>query len=509
MIAVILPPGPSTKMHGLDGEQTLALLPLGDRPILQHIIEGLVSQGITSIEVITGHAPERVEALLGNGDRWGCSFRYHLAAQPERPYRSLKVIAKTKTEPWVLIHAERYPCVTFPASLDGKAAIYHVKPQSGPDAAKGLAAGGYNSMATWGGTAAFPAGDCADTICNMTAEELRAHLQQMECRGECSAIATPEWIDATSPEALLETQSRLLSRRLNGLMINGIERQPGIWVSRNVDVHPSVKLSAPIYIGPNCRINRGVQMGPDVVIGAGCIVDSNTTIEHSLVMAGSYIGDGLELGRTIVNHELLVNVRLDAGVMITEGFLLGGLVQKNRESLIGRAAQSMLACLLVAVFLPITLLSLIYFALVRRLSYTSMQAVRIPVEGSGSGWASYTLPCLGADAWKKHRPAGWSAFVRQFLPGLFAVALGRLNFVGLAPKSIDEAQKLPEEWRSLYRQGRAGLISEASLAVEDEKDETGLYLADAFYSAKRSWSHDAKLALKYLLRLIAPGRAAA
>ncbi len=102
-------------------------------------------------------------------------------------------------------------------------------------------------------------------------------------------------------------------------------------------------------------------------------------------------------------------------------------------------------------------------------------------------------------------PAGWGAFARQFLPGLFAVAAGRLNFVGLPPRSFDEIQKLPEEWRSLYQQGRAGLISEASLAVADENDETGLYLADAFYSAKRSWLHDATLASQYMLRLITPG----
>src|ERR1700687_4193171 len=104
MIGVIVVPGPSPRMHGLDTERPAPLLPLGDRPVLQHIIESLAAQGIPSIELIVSHAPERVEALLGNGDRWGCSFRYHLAAQPERPYRSLKIISQTKTEPWVLIH---------------------------------------------------------------------------------------------------------------------------------------------------------------------------------------------------------------------------------------------------------------------------------------------------------------------------------------------------------------------------------------------------------------------
>src|ERR1700679_2445933 len=113
MTGVIVLSGPFPGMHGLDAHRSPSLLPLGDRPALQHIVESLVTQGITSIELIVDHGPERVEALLGNGDRWGCSFRYHLAAQPDRPYRSLKVIPGISTEPWVLIHAERYPCVDF------------------------------------------------------------------------------------------------------------------------------------------------------------------------------------------------------------------------------------------------------------------------------------------------------------------------------------------------------------------------------------------------------------
>ncbi len=124
MIGVIVVPGPSSRMHGLDTERPASLLPLGDRPVLQHIIELLAAQGITSIELIANHAPERIEAMLGNGDRWGCSFRYHLAAQSERPYRSLKIISQTKTEPWVLVHAERYPCVELGTAKDSETTLY-------------------------------------------------------------------------------------------------------------------------------------------------------------------------------------------------------------------------------------------------------------------------------------------------------------------------------------------------------------------------------------------------
>jgi hypothetical protein len=485
-------------MCGLDADQSRSLLPLGDRPVLQHIIEALASQGITSIELITSYAPEKVEALLGNGDRWGCDFHYHLAAQPDRPYRSLRVIERTKTEPWVLIHADRYPCIAFSPDALTAPRLYCGVGSETP----GGEAQSSNCEDGWGGTALFPAGDFGQWLCDKSPDELRACLEHGLSSGSSTAISTAEWIDASTPDALLDTQARLLGGRLNGLMISGIERQPGIRVSRNVDIHPTAILTAPLYIGPDCRINRGVRLGPDVVISSGCIVDSNTVVMHSLAMAGSYIGQGLELNRAIVNHNLLVNVRLGTQVNISESFLLGGIESKSRQGWMTRGVQSLLAALLILMFTPVLLLSLLYFLVRRRLSYVSVEMAKVPLGPRAIASSSYLLPCIGADAWNICRPAGWSAFTRQFLPGLFAVLAGRTGLVGLPPRSDAELQRLPEEWRALYATGRDGLITEAAVAAADPQDETQLYLADAYYVARRNWLHDTKLAANYMLRLI-------
>jgi NDP-sugar pyrophosphorylase family protein len=501
MIAVILPPGPKSEMCGLDAEQSRSLLPLGDRPVLQHIIESLATQGITSIELITGHAPEKVEGLLGNGDRWGCDFRYHLAAQPDRPYRSLRVIERTKTEPWVLIHADRYPCVTFSSDELTGPRVYCEATSAARDEAPGEDEP-RDGLDGWGGTILFPAGDFGEQLWDKSTQELQTYLEQGLLSGDSTAIESAEWIDASTPDALLDTQARLLGGKLNGLMISGIERQTGIWVSRNVNIHPTAILTAPLYIGPNCRIHRGVRLGPDVVISSGCIVDSNTVVEQSLAMAGSYIGEGLELNRTIVNHDLLVNVRLGTRVNISESFLLGGLESKSRQGWLARGVQSLLAALLILIFSPVLLLSLLYFLVARRLSYVSVKMAKAPMGPAAIVSSSYLLPCVGADAWNVCRPAGWGAFTRQFLPGLFAVLAGRVGLVGLPPRSAAELQRLPEEWRALYTTGRDGLITEAAVAAADPHDETQLYLADAYYAARRSWLHDTKLATNYMLRLV-------
>lgn len=499
MIAIVVIPPPSPEMLNLDNDQSRALLPLGDRSVLQHIVEALVTQGVTSIEVIAGHAPEKIEALLGNGVRWGCNFRYHLTTQDEHPYRALKVIQATRTEPWALVHADRFPCQPLP-SAPIVPQLFMLAPQSD------FATAEINVQTNWGGVAVFPAGDLANTISQLSQQELRPYLAELVKSGAAEGLDESDWIDASNPAALLETQAQLLAGKLNGLIISGIEREPGIWISRNVRIHPSAKLISPVYVGPNCRINEGVRLGPDVALSGNCIVDSGTVMAHSLALAGSYIGERLELSRNIVDHDLLVNVRLRTKVNIGEKFLLGSVEPRDRESFVWQALQSFAAALLLLLFLPILLISWLYFALVRRISYATAFMARSPLAKAVVAPTTFKLPCIGQDAWSTHRSAGWSAFTRQFLPGLFAVLPGRLSLVGLPPRTPEQLVQMPHEWRSLYTRNRSGLISEAALAATDSSDPTQLYLADAYYAAKKSWVNDIKLTGQYMMRLIYPAR---
>jgi NDP-sugar pyrophosphorylase family protein len=501
MIGVIVLSGPFPGMHGLDAQRSPSLLPLGDRPALQHIVESLVTQGITCIELIVGHAPERVEYLLGNGDRWGCRFRYHLAAQPDHPYRSLRVIPAIASEPWVLIHAEQYPCVDFSATADAQPVLYYGSFRKTADQ-------GIDSplpASKWGGTVLMPPTADWDDLTGCTYAELREHFQKLAADGAATIVTPTEWVDVSTPLRLLQSQAALLDKKLRGLLISGTERQPGIWVSRNVTIHPSATLIPPIYIGPNSRLSRGVRLGPHAVIGADCIIDSKTSIDDSLVLEGSYVGEGLEVRNAIVAHNLLVNVRLDASVDVSEDFLLGRLDRPHRHAWGGRIVQSVFAVVLLLLCLPIFLVSTLYFLLLRGRFYVPLKIIRLPCNEKLFSARTYSLPALGPDAWSVHRVAGWGAFLRQFLPGLFAVIGGQLNVVGLPPRSLAEIEALSEDWRAIYLRGRAGLVTEAAISA-DRGDELHLYLADAYYSVQRSRSYDLTLAAKYFLRLIIPKR---
>jgi len=489
MIGVIVLSGPFEGMHGLDADRSPSLLPLGDRPALQHIVESLVTQGITQIELIVGHGPERVEHLLGTGDRWGCSFKYHLAAQPDRPYRSLKVIASLTEEPWLLVHAEKFPCMEFPTS--GKMVAYN---------------GVFASDDRWGGTLWMPPSQISDEMASFSEDEIEAFVREKVARGDAEVITTDDWMDVSTPGRILESQAKLLDRKLRGLLISGAEREPGIWVARNATIHPSVRLTAPLYIGTNTRLERGVKVGPYAVIGPDRIVDSKTAIDEALIMEGSYVGEGLEVHKAIVAHNLLVNVRLDASVDISENFLLGRLDRPRPSNAAGRVVQTFLAAVLAVVFSPILVVSGLYWRLMRGVKYAQISAVCLPADDRPQQLDTFSLACFGEDAWATQRPAGWSAFTRQFLPGLFAVASGKLALVGLPPRTPEQVAQLDEDWRELYLNGTAGLITEASVADTDNSDTMQLYLAEAYFSVQQSARHKVALTLKYFGRLFVPAK---
>ena len=497
MIAVIAVPGPNAAMHGLDEHTPTALLPLGDRPILQHLIELMLLQGIRSFELLVQDKLGQIETHLGDGTRWGCTIRYRLCADPGHPFESLRVIPRLPDNSWILLQADRFPYLPLDSYFRESAPVF-VFGANGD--------GNGSAPLDWTGAALFPCGFDIKTISQSTFEAL-ANLGAQLIRGGFahSVIATTS-VDARTPAALLESQRRLLSRDFPNLMINGVEGEHGVRISRNVIIHPSAQIVPPVYIGPNSRIARASRVGPHVVLSANCIVDANTTIEHSLIAKGSYIGQRLELNHVIVDRNLLVNTKLGTAIVTKDEFLLGGTENSNRRGTLHRMADSLVAIFLLVSFSPLLIALLLWTKISRNLRWTFAPIVRLPSRGDVTNWTFYRLPFIERSAWETTPSAGWESFLLRFLPGLMAVAGGKLALVGLPPRTREQIAQLPEDWRSLYLAGEAGLITEASILPMQNPNETETYFAEACYSATASTARRLELTRRYLLRLLSRPR---
>ncbi|MEQ2008032.1 MAG: nucleotidyltransferase family protein [Limisphaerales bacterium] len=76
MKAVILAAGKGTRMRDLTDEIPKPMLRVQGKPILQHIVEGLVSVDIREFCIVTGWHAEVVERYFGDGSQFGARICY-------------------------------------------------------------------------------------------------------------------------------------------------------------------------------------------------------------------------------------------------------------------------------------------------------------------------------------------------------------------------------------------------------------------------------------------------
>ena len=76
MKAVILAAGKGTRMRELTAEMPKPMLKVQGKPILEHIIEGIMQVGIRDFCIITGFKAETIENYFGNGSKLGARIQY-------------------------------------------------------------------------------------------------------------------------------------------------------------------------------------------------------------------------------------------------------------------------------------------------------------------------------------------------------------------------------------------------------------------------------------------------
>jgi NDP-sugar pyrophosphorylase family protein len=80
--AVIMAGGFGVRLHPLTDEVPKPMLPVGDRPLIEHIITQLRDAGIRQVSISTHYKPEAIVEHFGDGRRFGVNIDY---VNEERP----------------------------------------------------------------------------------------------------------------------------------------------------------------------------------------------------------------------------------------------------------------------------------------------------------------------------------------------------------------------------------------------------------------------------------------
>jgi hypothetical protein len=288
------------------GCQPRVLWPLLDRPFVQHVVESLVDIGAEVIHFLVDAAHNSLESVLGDGSRWGVRLVYHLVGPRDCPYAlAWKVTQRDGPRRWLLGHADRLPCLGS-ARPDGSTHYFLEDDLS-------------TGASVWSGWSWL---DVAEP------EHLPHGLHETEL-GERLGASAPEgqrrtpilW--ARSATTFLTSVRAAFDGFFPGLTPKGRQLAPGIWVGRQVRIHPEAQLLAPVYLGEGTLVRRGARVGPYVAVGSHSVLDRACVVEHAVVLADTYVGPGLHLSEVVCDGPQVEDVHTGEIVHIDEECLLG------------------------------------------------------------------------------------------------------------------------------------------------------------------------------------------
>lgn len=104
--AVVMVGGLGTRLSPLTDNTPKSLLPVGQKPILEHIIEGLCRHGIYDIWMATHHRSEQIRNHLGDGQQWGVRIQYIHEVTPLGTAGALSLLPEPFHTPFLLMNGD-------------------------------------------------------------------------------------------------------------------------------------------------------------------------------------------------------------------------------------------------------------------------------------------------------------------------------------------------------------------------------------------------------------------
>jgi glucose-1-phosphate thymidylyltransferase len=336
MKALIAAGGRGTRLRPITWTTNKHLIPLANRPMLEHVIEKIVRAGIKEIVInVNPGEKEMMRGVFGDGSRWKAKIEYveqkggakgvaHVVASAKEYLEGEKFLFFLGDN-IILGDIERFVNRFRDEALNCMLAFSRVKDPERFGVPEFDSDGNLKRVIEKPDT---PPSPLAVTGIYLYDEQYFDAFDTLEPSGrgeyEISDIntwyiengevgyeeITGWWKDTGTPEALLEG---------NALIMDDLHHDHFEWktephksariegqvrIGDNVEIDEDCLIRGPVTIGDNCKIS-GSYIGPYTAVGDGVEIH-NTEIEHSIIFEGAKI----DTTRRIVNSLIGMNAEL-------------------------------------------------------------------------------------------------------------------------------------------------------------------------------------------------------
>ena len=347
MIAVILAAGEGSRMRPLTNTRSKVMLPVANKPILEHLIVEAREAGVTDFVLVVGYHDEQIRDHFGDGRQWSVGITYASQRKQLGTADALRVLEGAIDRNFLmmngdvmvsgadikaLIDSDRAAVsvieVKDPRGLGtiemkrGRVVKIHEKVQRPPTnlANAGLYLLTPDIFAAVSQTPASPRGEY----------EITTSLQMMIDQGEkvwCHRIN--HWLDLSYPWHLLTANEALLSKMkavTSGRIEANVAISGTVSVGEGTTVRSGSYIVGPVLIGDNCDIGPNCFIRPYTSVGNHCHIGAAVEVKNSIIMNGSKIPHLNYVGDSVIGENCnlgagtkIANLRLDEKEIVVGG----------------------------------------------------------------------------------------------------------------------------------------------------------------------------------------------
>ena len=338
--------GEGTRLRPLTSNAPKPMLPLVNRPMMEHIIDLLKAHGITEIVVTVAFMPNAIRNHFGDGSEFGVTMTYASEETPLGTAGSVRNAMSELDDTFLVISGDVLTDIDLTALIEqhrqheALATIGLVRVEN-PLEYGIVIANEDNSIErflekpTWGQVFSDTINSgiyvleprifdwiAADEPVDFSSDVFPKLLEEGE--GVFGSVAEGYWEDVGTLAAYVRAHKDILDGRVE-VSIPGFELYDGVYVGEGTEISPDAELSGPAVIGDNCLVDAGVCLGEYVVLGTGVRMRRDCELERTVVHDNAYIGEGTRMRGTVVGRasDLRRNVRCEEGVVLGDEVFVG------------------------------------------------------------------------------------------------------------------------------------------------------------------------------------------
>ncbi len=332
--------GEGTRLRPMTANQPKPMLPVANRPIMEHVLRLLRRHGFSETVVTVHFLASMVRNYFADGEDFGMSLQYATEEMPlgtagsvknaedalrDGPFLVISGDALTDIDLSELVrfHKDNGALVTVGltrvpdplefgiviADDDGRIQRFLEKPTWGQVFSDTVNTGIYVMEPEV--LKEVPSGEVTDWSGQVFPQLLERGAPLFGC------VADAYWEDVGTLESYLKAQADVLTGKVKA-EIDGFEVSPGVWVAEGAEVDPEVVLSGPLVIGEYAKIEAGATLREYTVIGSNVVVKEGAFLHRAVVHNNVYVGIGATLRGCVIgkNTDVMASARIEEAAVV-------------------------------------------------------------------------------------------------------------------------------------------------------------------------------------------------